>query len=482
MKKVLKRAITKTFPGIEAERARLRQIEAKVDSLSDAIEDLKEFTSHHDTRLDDLKNLLDKVEPYQPLYGLSGIIAEPRRASADRCKLVEKHLGDVTGLRMLDIGSSLGFVPYYFADRGATVEGWDSTLNNVEVSRVVGDLNGVQGATFKFKEFNEDTVKTITGGEFDVAFILSVFHHIIYFQGLEKTKELVAELFERVPVLVVELAKKGEDSKLKWDKAQPEDELEIFKGLDVDIKKIGDFHNHLSEKTRPLYIVTRKKEVMIHNHRYSYDSSTQHAYDDSAVAAMGIRRRYYSGKDIFVKEYSFDKKSKADNAPQIMSEVALLLSLQKSASVHNLPEIVDFEFTRQGAKIAIRAINGTLALDAKKSTKKDIQAIASDLLQTLADLEEQHIYHNDIRSWNVIIAADSAWLIDYGLASSIQLEDNKVSLLWTLQAIISGEHEEYAQKKIVAPKRELFDEMGMGKVYDVAMKKSASFKDMLASL
>jgi O-antigen chain-terminating methyltransferase len=453
MKKVLKRAITKTFPGIEAERARLRQIEAKVDSLSDAIEDLKEFTSHHDTRLDDLKNLLDKVEPYQPLYGLSGIIAEPRRASADRCKLVEKHLGDVTGLRMLDIGSSLGFVPYYFADRGATVEGWDSTLNNVEVSRVVGDLNGVQGATFKFKEFNEDTVKTITGGEFDVAFILSVFHHIIYFQGLEKTKELVAELFERVPVLVVELAKKGEDSKLKWDKAQPEDELEIFKGLDVDIKKIGDFHNHLSEKTRPLYIVTRKKEVMIHNHRY-----------------------------IFVKEYSFDKKSKADNAPQIMSEVALLLSLQKSASVHNLPEIVDFEFTRQGAKIAIRAINGTLALDAKKSTKKDIQAIASDLLQTLADLEEQHIYHNDIRSWNVIIAADSAWLIDYGLASSIQLEDNKVSLLWTLQAIISGEHEEYAQKKIVAPKRELFDEMGMGKVYDVAMKKSASFKDMLASL
>src|SRR5687768_101333 len=154
MKKALKKAIHKTFPSIQEERTRLLEIESKLDFLNTRISELHADMTHHDTRLDRLGRLLEVVEPYQPLYGLAGIITEPKRTSADRCRVIEKSLGDVTGLRILDIGSSLGFVSYYFADRGASVEGWDSNVNNIETTRLVGELNGIENATFKFKEFN----------------------------------------------------------------------------------------------------------------------------------------------------------------------------------------------------------------------------------------------------------------------------------------------------------------------------------------
>lgn len=483
MKKIIKKAVTKTFPGIQEERTRLRRIEEHVRTLSDKVDSLHDKVSHHDARLDNLKDLLGKVEPYQPLYGLGGLISEPRRTSADRCRVIEKALGDVSGLRMLDIGSSLGYVSYYFADRGASVEGWDSTLNNVEVSRLTGELNGIQGASFKFKELNEEMVKTIPGGEFDVVFVLSVFHHIIYYQGLDKTKELVKSLLDRIPVMVVELAKKGEDASLKWDSAQPENELDIFDGLDVEIKKLGDFHNHLSDNTRPLYMVTRKKEVEVNGHKYAFETSTQHAYEDSKVAQMGVKRRYYFGLDTFVKEYSFDKGSKVENVPQMMSEIALLLSLQKSKqSVHNLPQILDFEFTGKNAKLAMKKIEGKLGSEYGKVTKTQLQFVLKDVLQTLSDLEDRHIHHNDIRSWNIMIGHNQAWLIDYGLASPVEIEDNKVSFLWALQAIMSGEREDQSQHKTKAPKRDTFEKMAIGKIYDLALKSDASFRELLKAV
>lgn len=484
MKRALKTAIHKTFPSIIEDRTRIKSIESKLDLLNDYVVELKAEIAQHDTRVDRLKKLLEVVEPYQPLYGLAGLIGEPKRTSVDRCKVIEKALGDVTGLRMLDIGSSLGYVSYYFADRGASVEGWDSNLDNVETTRLVGDLNGISNVHFKYKELNSETISTIPGGEFDVAFVLSVFHHVIYFQGMEKTKELARELLNRVPVVIVELAKKGEDTKLRWDKAQPDDELEIFSGLDVHIEKIGDFHNHLSDKTRPLYVISRKKEKIVNDHHYAYESSTQHAYDDSQVAAYGVRRRYYFGKDIFIKEYSFDNDSRADNLSQIMAETALLIGLKEGGGhIHNLPEIIDFEFTKQSAKIVIRKIEGALALNhSEPLTKKTLKSIVKDILKTLADLESLNIYHNDIRSWNIMIGKNGAWLLDYGLASSIEGENNMVSFLWSLQAIMSRQREAFDQKKLGVPARNLFDEYGLGKVYDEAQRKNALFGDLLALL
>lgn len=484
MKKALKKAIHKTFPSIQEERARLKEVESKLDTLDAHVVELKNEIAHHDTRLDRLKGLLEVVEPYQPLYGLAGIITEPKRTSIDRCKVIEKALGDVTGLRMLDIGSSLGYVSYYFADRGASVEGWDSNLDNVETTRLVGELNGVPGAAFRFKELNPETIKMVSGGEFDVAFVLSVFHHVVYFQGIEKTKELVRMLLDRVPMIVVELAKKGEDSKLRWDKAQPDDELDIFAGLDVHIEKIGDFHNHLSDKTRPLYVISRKKEIVVNDHHYAYESSTQHAHSDSPIAAYGVRRRYYFGKEIFIKEYSFDNNSKSDNLPQIMGETALLLGLKKDKKkVHNVPEIIDFEFTKQSAKIVIRKIDGVLALDHPVvPTKRSLKKIVKDLLKTLADLEALNIYHNDIRSWNIMIGEKGAWLIDYGLASSVETENNMISFLWSLHAIMSGEREALDLNKVTAPAKDLFDTHGLGDLYEGAKKKNATFGGLMKYL
>lgn len=215
-----------------------------------------------DNRLDKLRALIKEVEPYQPTYGIDGILGDqPKRDSLDRCRAIEEYLGNVTGLRMLDIGSSLGYVPFYFADRGAITYGWDSNPKNAEVSRLIGDINGIK-IDIKTKVFDADSMRTIKGDSYDVITILSVLHHVIHAHGLKYTQELMEYILSVTPVLIVELAKKGEDKNLFWDESQPKHELDIFELVKdkVDIKEIGTFHNHLSNNKRPLYAITLKKK------------------------------------------------------------------------------------------------------------------------------------------------------------------------------------------------------------------------------
>lgn len=479
MKKIIKKAVSKTLPGLTADRERLRHIEAQVNEIRERVDS---FASH-DTRLDRLRAAVTRpdVEPYQPLYGVAGIIDTPRRSSVDRCKTIEKALGDVAGLRMLDIGSSLGYVAYYMADRGAFVEGWEENVNNAEASRLVGEVNGIQ-VDIKTKELNAETVDSIKPGQFDVVFVLNVFHHITRFQGLEGSQKLAKELLERAPVLIVELAKKGEDTSLPWDASQPENELDIVKGLDVNIKKLGEFGNHLSKNTRPLYMISRKQQIIVNNKPYNYTKTSQHAYEGSPVAEWGIHRRYYVGQDVFIKEYFFDAKSRKDNLAQIMNEISYLLLLKEhKIKIHHMPELIDFEIKKDSAVLVMSRLEGELAFD-ETAPKITVKKLAKDVLLSLTDLEANGLHHNDIRSWNVMVSDKGAWLIDYGLTSGIELEDNKIAFLWALQAILSKTREQGGYKKSTPPAKNLFVANGLESLYQVASRKNTTFAEMLDSL
>lgn len=476
MKKVIKKIVKKAAPGLAHSVRRVERIEQQVNVLQNQLKDLHDVVSSKDQRLDELRRLIAEVEPYQPTYGISGLVDSPRRSSRERCITIESYLRPVTGKHILDIGSSLGFFSYYFADRGAYVEGWEENVKNAEVARRIGALNGLN-VDFRTKEFNSETVTSIPYDKFDAAFILSVFHHIIRFNGLPYTQELVKSLMDRVPVLIVELAKKGEDPKLPWDASQPEDELAIFDLVrdEIEITKLGDFGNHLSSKTRPLYAIQKKKTVKVQAHTYEYESVVSEAYKDSPVARTGTSRRYFFGKNVIVKDYAFsDEKSRNENLAQILNEIKVFLDMaSKKTKVYHVPSMVDFEIDYpMGAKIVVERLEGELASDVDFRDKPaKIEKLIKDVLHTLADLESHDIHHNDIRSWNIIIdKKGGAWLIDFGLSGSKSTDDDCIALLRTAYALLRGERESYASGDLKLPPRKAFAGTSLEKLYDLVDK------------
>jgi O-antigen chain-terminating methyltransferase len=208
----------------------------------------------------ELEQCLNRVEYYQPLYGISGL-EPPLRACRDRALAIAAALGPPGGsFRLIDFGSSLGYFPFFFADRGAVATGLDINPLNTDVARAAQRLNGLP-ATFRTAALDLHTVRRIAPGEYDVALVLSVLHHLSYRYGNDYVAELVAALLERVPVAVFELAHRGEPVNCGWRASLPEDPLSILRlSGAIQVSLIGQSQSHLSGAGRPLYLVRRARE------------------------------------------------------------------------------------------------------------------------------------------------------------------------------------------------------------------------------
>jgi hypothetical protein len=204
-----------------------------------------------------IEQCFSRVEYYQPLYGVTGVEG-PLRSCRDRAVVIEAALESL-GRRfsLVDFGSSLGYFPFFFADRGAQTTGVDINPENTAVALATQRVNGLN-ATFKTAPLDLNTVSAISPGEFDVALALSVLHHITLRRGIEYVTQLVAELLARIPILIVELAHRDEDVNFAWRESLPEDPLEIVSACpDIQVHRLGDFSSHLSLSVRPMYLITR---------------------------------------------------------------------------------------------------------------------------------------------------------------------------------------------------------------------------------
>lgn len=435
-----------------------QEITRQSSTVAQLSQEISERLNAHDFRFDHLKEMIKEVEPYQPTYGIIGVLEQaPQRTSEDRCRTVEAYFGKVAGKHILDIGSSLGYMCYFFADRGAITEGWEYNPKNAEVSRLIGNINGIP-TTIKTKAFDKNSIDTIERGKFDVVTIFSVLHHIIHYHGLEYTQRLMQTLLDKVPVLIVELARKGEDPALFWDETQPEDELAIFELIKdkITIEKIGDFPTHLSSKRRPLYVIKSKDNtITVNNRPFIYLSKTFEAYKDSPVVYIKTRRYYFS-EEYVIKEYVFDERDReGENKRQIIAEIDTLLHL---TNIHNMPELIDFELTSCGAKVVLKKISGRLLVDLlKEKDKINTMFVVQELLRSLADLEKEGLRHNDLRTWNVLYDKEQVSLIDYGFVSHKELGNDAISLLWLLNAVLTGEREGYDVNKKELPKKKAFE-------------------------
>ena len=439
----------------------------RVAALESQLHDLAADLTTGDT-IDELRTLVARVEPYQPIYNLPDIIAEPKRETRERCEAIEAAIGPVRGKRILDIGSSLGYLCFYFQDRNARAEGWDYDAANILVARKAAKITGISPG-FYVKELNLETLKDLPSNQFDLVIVLSVFHHIIHARGLDYVQRLVRELLDKTPCLFVELAKRGEDPTLVWDKSQPVDELAIFQLVrdSVDIKKIGDFHNHLSDKTRPLYMVSTKKTVEVGSRRYSYHVASNEAYERSPMTMMQVRRRYYYSDEYVIKEYSTDGENAEENVGQMLSEIVVYLNVLRKTKVFHAPVLVDYDIGADYIKVVLERIDGTLVSETTKGRAAgSVERLLTDTLRTLADLRRLGLNHNDVRSWNIIVNQEGFFLIDYGLASATTVGSDLVDLLWAAHAYVTGERESAIVGRKDLPPRKSFDKHRLAGIYD----------------
>jgi hypothetical protein len=205
----------------------------------------------------ELKQVIKHVEYYQPLYGIQ-VTPKPLRSCRDRAEVIAAAMETLDGeRRLIDFGSSLGYFVFYFADRGVVAEGLECGPANVAVAETVRRINGLD-CSFHCAELTLEYVRDLPAGKYEVGLILSVLHHIVHQHGLAYAAELMAELIERIPMLIVELAHREEPVNFAWRDSQPADPLAVLSACrNIRMKKLGEFETHLSHVRRALWCIEK---------------------------------------------------------------------------------------------------------------------------------------------------------------------------------------------------------------------------------
>ncbi len=487
--KKLARKVLKKIASImnEDSDARIQNLVGQTQRINQRLHDyeniIKKLQRPSYQNIDRIEEALLHAEAYQPLYGLEGLgigsDTVSRSNSRQRAAAVLQALGDdIHGLRVVDVGSSLGYVSSYLADRGAAVEGWDFRAANTEVAKLVNEANKVDNVKFVTKELTLEVLRGIPPGRIDAMVILSVLHHTVMYNGLEYTQDLMCELLDRIPVLIVELAEKGEDKTLEWDASQPEDALAVFdkaKKLGITIEEIGRHETHLSGHKRPLYKIYRD-HVSVDNKNFAFDKMSRRAYQGADIPNPRV---FYRGPETFIKEYALMRNSADNNKIQLINEINFYISTMKE-NIPNIPKMLAYELRDTVAYLVLVKIDGALIDETNQLTYDvDIDKIAKELVKPLAALEELNLNHNDVRSWNVIVSRKNVTLIDFGLVSARETENNKIALLWTIYAAITHTRESTEVGKTELPPREAFTFEHTLKLYDaIADNNDITFKEL----
>jgi 2-polyprenyl-3-methyl-5-hydroxy-6-metoxy-1,4-benzoquinol methylase len=416
-----------------------------------------------------LLTLLDKVEYYQPLYNLPLAHKIPQRICYDRADAIYQVMKSWgVGARILDMGCSLGYFVHYFGERGYKVDGIDSHADNVAVCNMVAELNQVKHA-FSVAKLDPQFLQTINANQYDVGFLFSVAHHIIYYNNLEYTQQLMAELLEKIPVLFIELAIKDEETASEWRQHLPDDELSIFAKCDnVTIERLGYFSNHLSLVRRPLFLV-RKVSQLLGEDKRTVVSRKFTGYQDAPY----LDRQFFDCGDQFIKKYFLN----TNNRPQVFQEIK---NYQLLPVNHFLPKLISYHENNDYIDVIFSKIPGENVHDllVKGMDVPKLQ-IFTNLVFALDFLFQHGLYHNDIRLWNMMYDGKQGYLFDLGLSSEKETENTNDALLWIIALLHRFTYRSFPNPLTVAPN--LKDEDITFEFVPIvkALQQSASFAEFI---
>ncbi|KYP95427.1 hypothetical protein BG74_09035 [Sodalis-like endosymbiont of Proechinophthirus fluctus] len=358
-------------------------------------------------------------EVYQTIYGHPEWAQAAARDCYDRIDTLGAIYDQLAAklsrpLRVLDLGCAQGFFCLSLAERGATVKGVDFQEKNIAVCRALAAENPHLDASFAIGRI-EEVIDVLEPGQYDLGIGLSVFHHIVHLHGVERTQRWLAHLASCTEAMILELALRGEP--LYWGPSQPEDPRELLRDCTF-FHEIARFNTHLSAIYRPLYVVSHHW-LFLDWHCDVIEHWRDAPYTEAKGAHHGSRR-YYFGKNYFCKVINFKltdgsllEAENQRNQAELRRECAFL-SAPPSGFI--APALLGHDISDSEGWLITERLEGELLRDRLLSEDSlDKARIIGDLLEQLTLLEQAGLYHDDLRSWNVLINQKSeVRLIDYG--------------------------------------------------------------------
>lgn len=369
----------------------------------------------------DLVARVEKIpELYQPIFGHPEFDTAPSRVCEDRLSyLVSLHdaLREKLGrpLRVLDLGCAQGYFSLSLAERGAKVLGIDFLDLNVDVCRSLADEFPQFDITFECDRI-EDVIERSVDDSYDIVLGLSVFHHVIHEHGLERTAWLMSRLADISSFSVFEFALASEP--LYWAASLPKEERTLLTPFEF-AHCLAYFPTHLSEQHRPLYACSRHYWFLGNEVEFFSHSTTE-----SHLLAEGSHegtRRYYFSENKLAKLLVLKGSRKNLNEQEYLNEVAFLTA---PPSGRDWPAIYGFGRLAKEAWLVRQKLSGNLLEEIIRDGRPfDVNQVLWEVLQQLSLLEGQGLFHNDVRTWNVIIDDNlKASIIDYGSISAARAD------------------------------------------------------------
>ncbi|TCD11305.1 glycosyltransferase [Oricola cellulosilytica] len=391
--------------------------------------------------ISELVNALPEV--YQPVFGYPELSVGVSRNCEDRFgriapvfEALRKELN--RPVRVLDLGCAQGFFSLGLAKLGAEVSGIDYLDTNISLCKALAEENSDLSVSFETARI-EDFLQTIGFDQYDLVLGFSVFHHIAHEKGVPFVRALIGELCRKTTAALFEMALSEEP--LYWAAAQPKSPREFLADV-AFVHELARHPTHLSSLQRPLYFASNHFWYLNDNLQ-AFKSWTNISNKVAPDVHEGSRLFFFSDR-LLAKQYFLDiPKQFAPNKTEFGNEVSFLTNPPPNFGALNL----HCHGESESESWLVRDLAEGESLDRRIASGDggyDPVGIIRDVLEQLCVLEEAGLYHNDVRTWNVLIGKDGrARLIDYGAISSkrkdcVWPDDLLLSFLIFLREVLTG--------------------------------------------
>lgn len=385
---------------------------------------------------------------YHPRVGLDCSTHPRWEMMHERCRIVSSLFANVQSknqVRILDVGTNLGFIPLQLSREFPTVVGVDVSAELITTCRVAALDAGSRARFARWDLFasmkkNEE----LDLYNVDCLILLNVLHQVIFKYGLEFVQISLAEVITKVDYLLVELAERSEYKSHENGHLLPHNSSDVFAMCSgCEITRLTP---QFPYKNRTLYLVERRK-LNVGNAQLSI---RRRAF--SANVAAEIARKYYFCDGIVVKEY---RGLRGREAERFDSEVWSLDQIQRR---QEFPHLLLVDRKKQLGRVVMSRCSGVLLsdliqFDLPLNARK---GIVQQLSRILLDLNDIGIFQNDLSAHNLIVDARGVLqLFDFDRAGSYPTMEPFGAVLWLMHDVIVGSNVSYMEE--VFDKLSFFD-------------------------
>lgn len=218
--------------------------------------------------------LLNLVELYQLTYNPKKypfIKAKfYKRNCHDRLSAIRENINFSCIGSYLDIGSQLGYFVFDLAKLNKTMIAHGIEMNTIACaySTSILFLNNLKNISFSNTKINPEIVKKIP--KYDVISFLDVFHHIVFFDGHEAADEIMHQLYKKCNLYFIFETGQYDEKGYYWSKKLNFMDKNPTKWINdyllslgySEVKLIGEFSTHLSNKKRALFLCKKENEEL----------------------------------------------------------------------------------------------------------------------------------------------------------------------------------------------------------------------------